>query len=133
MGGSRYDEHLSSWLRAGWTLEDFHVVAFEALVRDVGGVYEGVLTFLGLDAAAARNLSSAETAPANRRSAAPYNVSEDAYRALVDAVADDARSLEKRLQRDFGWRRTWDAQLAQCARDGGRCRVSLLPGVVAAR
>ena len=45
---------------------------------------------------------------------------------MVAAVADDTARLEALLGRDFGWTRTWDAQRAQCARDGV-CRVSLIP------
>ena len=83
-----------------------------------------------LPTAPARNLTAAESRPANRRSVAPYNVSADAYRAMVAAVEDDVVDLETLLGRDFGWRATWAAQLAQCDRDGGSCRLSLLPGAV---
>ena len=132
LGGSRYATHLRSWLGAGWDLDDFHVVRFEDLLEPGGleRVYVGVLGFLGLPTAPARNLTAAESRPANRRSVAPYNVSADAYRALVAAVEDDVVDLETLLGRDFGWRATWAAQLAQCDRDGGSCRLSLLPGAV---
>ena len=128
LGGSKYAAHLRSWLAAGWRLDEFHIVRFEDLLEPGGlpKVYAGVLDFLGLDVGPAANLSSAEAAPSNRRSVAPYNVSTDAYRAMVAAARDDVADLEKLLGRDFGWAATWAAQLAQCERDGG-CRLSLLP------
>jgi len=151
LGGSRYHEHLRAWLASGWSLDDFHVVRFEDLfLRDgLATVYSGILDFLGLDGAPARNLTEAETRPSNRRSVRPYNISTDAYRAMVAAVDDDARprrrapsfssegrtrappapqvaALEALLGRDFGWAATWRRQLAQCEADG-ICRVSLIP------
>ena len=128
LGGSRYHEHLSAWLDAGWTLSSFHVVRFEDLF-DRGGLealYAGILDFLGLDVAPAHNLSKAQTQPANRRSVAPYNISTHNYEAMVRAVEDDTANLEALLGRDFGWRRTWETQLAQCRQDH-ICHVSLIP------
>ena len=128
LGGSRYHAHLSSWLDNGWALDEFHVVRFEDLFERDGlaTLYAGILAFLDLDVAPARNLSKAESKPSNRRSVAPYNVSAANYENMVAAVADDTARLEALLGRDFGWTRTWDAQRAQCARDGV-CRVSLIP------
>ena len=128
LGGSRYHAHLASWLDNGWALDEFHVVRFEDLFERDGlaTLYAGILKFLDLDVAPARNLSKAESKPSNRRSVAPYNVSAANYDAMVAAVADDTARLEALLGRDFGWTRTWDAQRAQCARDGV-CRVSLIP------
>ena len=128
LGGSRYHAHLASWLDNGWVLDEFHVVRFEDLFERDGlaTLYAGILEFLDLDVAPARNLSKAESKPSNRRSVAPYNVSAANYDAMVAAVADDTARLEALLGRDFGWTRTWDAQRAQCARDGV-CRVSLIP------
>ena len=128
LGGSRYHAHLASWLDNGWVLDEFHVVRFEDLFERDGlaTLYAGILKFLDLDVAPARNLSKAESKPSNRRSVAPYNVSAANYENMVAAVADDTARLEALLGRDFGWTRTWDAQRAQCARDG-ICRVSLIP------
>ena len=66
-------------------------------------VYAGVLDFLGLDVGPAANLTSAEAAPSNRRSVAPYNVSTDAYRAMVAAAHIEAFShAADELESDWG-------------------------------
>lgn len=74
----------------------------------------------------ADNLSAQQSAPVNRRSAAPYNVSRGAYRAMVDVVREDVQQLEQLTGRDWGWPRLWRRQLAQCDRDKV-CYVNLVP------
>jgi len=127
LGGGMYHHLIRGWLDAGWDLGSFHVARFEDILdRGIGPVYADILNFLELDTTPAANLTAAASAPANRRSSKPYNMSLGAYITMVDVVKDDVKSLEALLHRDFGWAQLWAAQEAQCERDGA-CRVSLLP------
>ena len=103
---SRVDERARGRSRA---LGEVEVVAVPVLGGDVSKV--GALVVLDVEVA-----EDAEDRGARRRDLVEISRGREAV----------VRAVEALLDRDFGWARTWAAQLAQCERDA-ICRVSLIP------
>jgi len=127
IGGSLYGKHLEQWM-AHFPRSQILALRFEDMAADPGAVYARLLDFLGLDPYA-----DVEFENSNPRSVAPYNMSIDVYRSLVNLVDQDTRTLDRLVgaaragdHKSFSspWRRRWKGQLAQCRRDG-QCQVSL--------